>query len=543
MQSAVTRSLLSLLIAVMMAPSGAAADATRAEAAARIRADVEFLADDSLEGREAGTDGYDDAADYVVRRLKEIGAQPANRDGWRQKIRLRSAVRDLDASRFIINSADGAEELRHLDDYIAARSYSRAGFHVEAPVVYVGYGVVAPEDGVDDYQGLDVAGKIVVAFDGAPPGMNTEKRAFYAKGEVKLSYAAERGAAGFVAMPTKAEIARNKWPRVVSGAKAAGMTFFGPNRRPLIAAPDVRAVATLNESGARKLFKGEEIDYDALLAGEDGGKGAPKGFNLRKSATLSGRSFLSDATSANVIGIIRGSDRRLAKEVVLITAHLDHLGVTPGRKPGEDAIYNGAVDNASGVAVMLEAARMMADAGERPKRTVAFVALTAEEKGLLGSQYMTIYSPFTGRRAVADINIDMPVALFPFTDVIAFGAERSTIGATVEIAASEMGVALAADPMPDENFFVRSDHYSFIKAGVPSIFLRLGFSNGGEKALQDFLRDHYHQPSDDATLPIDYDALARFAELNFRIARALADAPEPPAWNEGDFFGELFSAE
>lgn len=208
----------------------------------------------------------------------------------------------------------------------------------------------------------------------------------------------------------------------------------------------------MSEEGARKMFSGERVDYDALLAKEAKGEGAPAGSALEKKAAISGRSILSDTTSANVIGVIRGSDRRLSREVVIMTAHLDHIGVTARAKPGEDAINNGAIDNASGVAVMLEAARMMTESGVRPKRTVAFVALTAEEKGLLGSQYMTINTPFPQRRAVANINIDMPVALYPFTDVIAFGAERSSIGATVEKAASAMGIALAPDPMPDENF-------------------------------------------------------------------------------------------
>ncbi|MCB2112678.1 MAG: M28 family metallopeptidase [Parvularculaceae bacterium] len=509
----------------------------------RIRADVAYLADDARKGREAGEKGYDDAASYVIKRMKEIGVRPPRRGGWRQTIRLRSAVRDIESAQFNLNSPAGAVNLVHLEDYISARSYNKSGYDVDAPLVFAGYGVTAPEEGVDDYADLDVDGKIVVVFTGAPPGMNSEKRAFFSRSEVKLSAAAARGAIGFLAIPTITEIKKNKWPRIVNGARSAGMTFFDPNGRLLIAAPDVAAVATMSEAGARKLFAGEQFDYDTLLAEENQGALAPKGFELLKTAALKGRSILSDARSANVIGVIRGSDRRLARQVVIVTAHLDHLGVSNRAAPDEDAIYNGAIDNASGVAVMLEAARMMQESGVRPKRTVAFIALTAEEKGLLGSQYLTINNPFVGRRAVANVNIDMPVALYPFTDVIAFGAERTTIGASVESAAREMGLTLSPDPMPDENFFVRSDHFSFIKAGVPAVSLRLGFSNGGEKAFREFLRDHYHRPSDDLSLPIDYGALAHFAELNYRILRDLADAESEPAWREGDFFGDLFSAD
>ncbi len=262
-----------------------------------------------------------------------------------------------------------------------------------------------------------------------------------------------------------------------------------------------------------------------------------------RTATISGASTLSDARSDNIIGVIEGSDPALRNEVVLLTAHLDHIGVVPGAKAGEDAINNGALDNSGGIAVLLEAARAFKVSGVRPKRTIAFAAVTAEEKGLLGAEYLARHPAFGKKRLVANVNLDMPIALYPFTDVIAFGAERSSIGPAVARAAESMGLTLSPDPIPDENLFIRSDHYAFVKEGTPAVFLVPGFASGGDNAFADFLKNHYHKPTDDLTLPIDYDALARFAELNYRIARDLADGAETPAWTKGDFFGTMFAKE
>ncbi len=507
----------------------------------RIRADVAFLADDRRQGREAGTPGYDAAADYVIGRMKAVGLKPASGESWRQNVPLRASVRDIEAARFTLSSNAGARTLIHLEDYIIGRFYDEPAFAVTAPLVYAGYGVSAPNEGVDDYAGLDVSGKIVVAFSGAPPAMNTEKRAYYSSSDVKLETAAARGAAGFVSMMTKEEAEKNRWKNAVAHAGSAGMTWIGEDGRAFSVAPSIMASASLSASGAAKLFAGETADFAALQAKEAAGEGAPKGFTLKKTATLAGASVLADASSDNVIGVIEGADRELRNEVILLTAHLDHVGVLKSAKAGEDAINNGAIDNAGGVAVLIEAANAFREAGVRPKRTVAFAAVTAEENGLIGSDYLARNPVFGGARVVANVNIDMPIALYPFTDVIAFGAERSSIGPAVGRAAQAMGIALSPDPIPGENLFVRSDHYSFVKQGAPAIFLVPGFASGGAEAFGKFLKEHYHKPSDDLTLPIDYDALARFTELNYRIARELADAPETPAWEAGDFFGTMFS--
>ncbi|WP_347275371.1 M28 family metallopeptidase [Sphingomonas sp. HITSZ_GF] len=242
--------------------------------------------------------------------------------------------------------------------------------------------------------------------------------------------------------------------------------------------------------------------------------------------------------SANVIGIIPGSDPVLKDEYVVLSAHLDHLGMS--KEPG-DKIYNGAMDNASGVATMLEAARAFATSGKPPRRSILFVALGGEEEGLIGSDYLARHPVVGSGKVVADVNLDMPILLYDFQDVVAFGAEHSTLGPIVADAAAKMGVTLSPDPMPSENLFVRSDHYSFVKVGVPSIFLVTGFRNGGEKAFRSFLRSHYHQANDDVTQPFDWQAGAKFAKINYLIAREIADRDEAPRWYEGNSYGDRYA--
>jgi Zn-dependent M28 family amino/carboxypeptidase len=241
----------------------------------------------------------------------------------------------------------------------------------------------------------------------------------------------------------------------------------------------------------------------------------------------------------NVIGVIAGADPALKDEYVVISAHLDHMGKS--RTAGSDGIYNGAMDNASGVATMLEAARAFTKDGKPPRRSIMFVAVAAEEQGLLGSSFLTRNPLVGGGRMVANVNLDMPILLYDFQDVVAFGAEHSTMGPIVAAAAAKMNVSLSPDPVPSQNLFVRSDHYSFVKAGIPAVFLVPGFKNGGDKAFREFERRHYHQVSDDISLPFDWNAGAKFARLNYLIAREIADADQAPRWYQGNSYGDRYA--
>ena len=243
--------------------------------------------------------------------------------------------------------------------------------------------------------------------------------------------------------------------------------------------------------------------------------------------------------TANVIGVLPGSDPALKDEYVVLSAHLDHLGLD--KRQGRDPIFNGAMDNAAGVATMLEAARAFAQSGKPPRRSILFLALGAEEEGLIGSDYFARHPTIGSGKIVADVNLDMPILLYDFQDVVAFGAEHSTLGPIVAAAGARMGVTLSPDPMPQENLFVRSDHYSIVKTGVPSVVLVTGCKNGGEKAFRDFLKSHYHQVNDDVSQPFDWNAGAKFARINYLIAREIADRDEAPRWYQGNQYGDRYA--
>ena len=228
----------------------------------------------------------------------------------------------------------------------------------------------------------------------------------------------------------------------------------------------------------------------------------------------------------------------------MLSAHLDHIGVTavkPGEPAGTDHINNGALDNAAGIATMLEVARAMAQSPNKPKRSIIFVASTGEEKGLLGADYFARHPSVPIDKIVGNVDLDMPLLLYRFTDVTAFGADHSTLGPLVAAAVKPMGIALSGDPMPQESIFVRSDHYMFVRQGVPAVFLATGYANGGQEQWGKFLNGNYHHPGDDMKQPIDWVAGARFAEANYRITLAMADAPQAPMWYKGDYFGDLFA--
>lgn len=525
--------------AAAVAHSGAETSAAR-----RIRADVVWLADDAREGREAGTAGYDAAADYVAARFAALGLKPAGeKGGWFQQVTLRRSMRNLDLSRLVFAREGAAPaELVNLEDYLITTSAVTLA-EVSAPVVFAGYGVTDPESGHDDYAGLDVKGKIVAVFSGAPADMDSEKRAHYTGQGAKARNAAARGAAAIISLPTIASEKRFNWSMAQRFARNASMTWLHPDGTPNEATPSMKVTATLSVDGARKLFEGAALSFDALRDKEAAGE-TLAGFDLPIIVSMQGGADYEDVKSPNVAGMIEGADPALKHEVVVLTAHLDGVGVEPprpGQPEGVEVIRNGALDNAMGVATMIEAARAFVESGVRPARTIVFLAVTAEEKGLLGAGYYARHPTVPKEAIVANVNLDMPLVLFDFVDVIAFGAERSTLGELVGAAAGSMGIALSPDPVPEQNLFTRSDHYRFVEQGVPSVFLVVGFGNGGDKAFADFLATHYHRAGDDISLPIDYDAAARFAELNYRIARAIAAAPERPRWKEGDFFGEMFA--
>jgi hypothetical protein len=414
-----------------------------------------------------------------------------------------------------------------------------------APLVFAGYGIDAPAAGIDDYRGLDVRGKIIVVLAGSPSGLSSETAAHLT--DQKAVMASRHGAIGMITLMTEESEKVAPWAVRVGYLGTPRMTWLGKNGEPLNDAPGIRATATINGAAAEILFAGSGKTYAALRA-EAARNGRPAGFPLKTQMRIKRESVWTDVTSPSVIAALPGSDPRLKHEAVILMGHLDHLGVktaaaTPaaGNAPAkkEDLVYNGALDNAAGIATMIEAAR--AFAGAKPRRTIMFIAIAAEEKGLLGAEYFAHHPTVPLANIAAVVNLDMPLLLYDFTDVIAFGAEHSTVAQAVGRAARSMGIALSPDPMPEENIFVRSDHYMFVKQGVPAILLATGFANGGEAQWKHFLGGVYHSVGDDLTQPIDWQAGAKYARLNYLISRELADADERPRWYQGNYFGDLYA--
>ncbi len=522
----------------------AAAAATEAaeNGVERLKADVAWLADDARQGRETGTAAYREAANYVAARMASMGLKPGANGSWFQETSYLSGKQINEASKFSITKPDGETvELANIEDFRVFPSMAAPSFAIEnAEAVFVGYGVHAPAFGYDDYEGVDVEGKVVVYFTGAPDIFDTESRAHFNSSSLKLKEASERGAIGAISLYTSTGEKRYPWERFVANPTFSAMTWLWPDGRPDTAGPNIMGSVRPHPDKAALLFEGAPQSYARVRAAADGEAEATGSFDLAVKVSMAGAMEMTRMTSPNVVGLVPGADPKLKNEYVVLTAHLDHIGVNERLiAKGEDGINNGAMDNAVGVATMLNVARDFL-AGEPPARSVLVVAVAGEEKGLLGSDYFAHFPTIGRGEMVANVNLDMPVILHDFTDVIAFGAERSSIGPVVKAALDAQGYKLSPDPIPELGVFTRSDHYRFVEQGVPSIFLWTGFENGGEETFWDFYSHHYHRPSDDISQPIRYDALARFAEVNFIVADALANTPERPRWNEGDFFGSLF---
>ena len=520
-----------LLLAV---PGAAQTQSADPRIAQRVRADVEFLASDHLEGRDTGSRGYNIAADYVAGQFRAIGLEPAGENGgWFQQVPFRRASYEQQP-RLTLNIGGRQVALEPGKDAALRPSVVARTRQLTAGFVFVGHGLKDRRFGFDDYAGLDVKGKIAVAIAGTPKGLPSDIEAHL--NASKDAMAAAAGAIGFVELPRntgsagRGDPVRRGGRPLIDWVDSAGRAGSNP--------AGLQLQLSFSQQWAARLFEGAPRSLSSVRS--EAKKGRPRGFPLPPTLTVDALSKWEDFTSPEVIGLLKGSDPTLAAQHVVLMGHLDHLGVKPDAKPGEDAIYNGALDNAAGVATMLEAARMFAAQPVRPRRSVMFIANTGEERGLLGADYYASHPTVPAASIVGLVDLDMPLLLYPFTDVTAFGADHSTIGATVAEAGRSMGIAVAPDPMPEEAIFTRSDHYKFVRRGVPAVLLMTGHANGGKAAWGNYLGKTYHSPQDDLSLKIDWDAGARYALLNYRIARAMADAAQRPMWLGNDYFGELF---
>ena len=500
----------------------------------RIRADITFLADDLLEGRGNGSRGYEIAARFVAARFGALGLTPGNKGNWFQRVRFAESKLRPDAPAYL---QIGDRRFAHGEDILLSATALYPDQQISGDAVFVGYGLDSPAQGFDDYAGLDVRGKIVVALWGFPPGSPSEMAAHLNSEKTRM--AQDRGALGLISIHTPTQEKVSPWETRRKGAMRPSHAWVGPDGRPYSAAPNLPLTGSLGRPAAEALFANAAVPLATVIAQSEKQGGRPKGFPLASKISAERHSLVTPIASPNVMGILKGSDPTLANEYILLTAHLDAIGLV--EPENGDAIVNGAMDNASGIATMLEVARAFKESGTRPKRSIMFVALAGEEKGLLGASYLAKNPVLGDGRIVGLVNLDMPMLTYDFQDVVAFGAEHSTIGGAVSRAIASANVKLTPDPEPEQVLFTRTDHYMFVKEGVPAVSLDTGPANGGAAANADFIKHRYHKPGDDIRQKFDWNAAAKFARINYLIARELADAETEPRWYAGDFFGDTFA--
>jgi len=484
---------------------------------------VKALADDNMEGREAGTDGHRLAAAYVASEFHRAGLEPCGDDGYFQKVPMRSRVLDEPATSLKIG---GQEVTLGQDALISMRS--RPPQSLSAPLVFAGYGLRLPDYRYDDFAGTDVRGKVVVYLTGGPGGVPGAVLAHYQSSEQRLPLLRSLGAVGAIGIASRP--GDLPWDRIAANRKAPAMELAEGD-----AAEFLSISLNRDRPLAASLFDGAPISLAELSKMAVGGKRL-RSFALKPELEVRVRFTPGLVDSINICGKLSGSDRSLSREAIAVTAHLDHLGKRSRNGDNKDIIYNGAMDNASGVATLIETALTLGKVRKRPRRPVLFVAVTAEEKGLLGSRWFAERPPVP---VVAGINMDMFLPLYPMRSVLGLGAEESTLGLRLQAIAPSMGLAVQADPEPERNRFIRSDQYSFIREGIPALALKVGYeprSKDAETARR-WQAERYHGVTDDVSQPVDMDAAATFNELVRRLVEDVANQRQRPQWYPQSFFG------
>ena len=507
---------------------------------AAIKAHIAYLADDRLLGRQAGTPGYQLAVDYVTQQLKALGVKPAGDAGtYVQKVRLRRAFLEPGAT-FAARDAQGtALALTAGQDYIVYPSPELPATAVtNAPLAFAGFGISAPELGYDDYAGLDVKGKVVVIVRGAPRTFASTVASASQDLSGLLKAAVGHGAVGLLLASAHAgplpDLKKGTYSVLgPDGKVAASRTFAVGSRQQLYGAV---SAATL-----QRFLQTAALDTTQVFAAIRSGK--PASAALKTTVSASAQARYQDIESFNVVGKFSGSDAKLREEYVVHSAHLDHLGVAAPVRG--DSIYNGAHDNASGVACVLEIAKVYSRLKEKPKRTMLFVFVTGEELGLLGSSAFAASPTVPKASIVADINMDMPTLIAPLLSVVALGGQHSTLIKPVQRASAYMNIALENDPEPEQNRFIRSDQYSFVTAGIPALHLKYGNKtadgrNDLSQQVQAWRAVTYHKPQDDINGRFDFEAGRKYVQLCFLVGYQVAQDVARPQWNRGDFFGQRY---
>lgn len=489
---------------------------------------VEAIASDANEGRLAGSPGFDRAADYVVAQLKSYGLKPAGTNGYFQPVELMEQRFDQEASTAVLKRPSGDIVLSVPQD-LYYRGSGPMPASIEAPLVFAGYGLSIPEAGHDDFSGLDVKGKIVVVLSGGPATISGALKSDARSGRAKLL--AARGALGLIAVTTPRQV-EIKWDRQVAISHQPSMYLADPALREA-ATPFVQA--TLSPEKAELLFAGSGHSFAELSALSDASRPVP-GFDLSGRVAMTIVAARSPVHGKNIVAVLPGSDPRLRADYLLLSAHLDGYGI--GEPIKGDSIYNGAFDNAVGVATVLDVVKVIAAGKARPKRSLLVAIVTAEEKGLLGSRYFAARPTVPRSAIIANINLDMPLPIFKLTSVTPVGFEESSLGEDAKAVGAAMGLPIVPDPKPDRNVFTRSDQYSFIKEGIPALFLKYGFALGTpeEKVEAEWRANIYHSPQDDLLQPVMKAEGVKLADYMIGLVRRVADKAERPRWHETSYF-------
>ena len=493
-----------------------------------IKADITYLADDKLKGRAPGTEGYQMAVDYVVNHLKALNVKPAGENGtWLQTVRIRKAF--VHDAKMLVNNTPVTNGLAIYPSPVTSTTISSSG------IVFAGYGISEPALGYDDYTNLDVKGKTVIVIRGTTDKLSSSVSAHVASSSTILKVAALHGAVGVIiaSADTAIKTAANLSQGVNSimddqGNVAVSRSYYSNQLKLYASANYMAATAIFNSLG--RSFTDMIMKYKA---------GEPQSFTLNGTIQFSYTSTYKDILSYNVVGKITGSDPQLKNEYVVHSAHLDHLGI--GRPVEGDSIYNGAHDNASGVASLLGIAKIYNSIKIKPKRSILVVMVTGEEMGDLGSGYFATHPTVPVKSMVADVNTDMPTIIAPLLSITALGAEHSSLSAQVTEAASYFGISVEPDPEPKQARFTRSDQYSFVLAGIPALHIKYGSKTAdGKNNLNDIVAPwrakYYHKPQDDINGVFDFEAGKKYAQLNFLIGYLVAQNTGRPVWNKGDIF-------
>lgn len=503
----------------------------------KIKNHIAYLADDKLKGRKPGQEGYQMAVDYVVDQFTQMGMLPAGNDGtFLQKLILRTATVNNKASMAVLVDKTGnVDSLITGRDIIIAPGVFLKDVKLESPLVFVGYGIEIPGK-YSDYENIDVKGKIVVFLNGSPQGLDlpSTMMAHFANAASKMEIATQKGAVGAIIVPASLND-----PIRATGSTTAAMNPEKTTAYGRSVSGNLQAVAHIPYRTLQRLFFNSDKSLYQTLS--DLKSGRPSSFDLHRSLRIKYTSTFSDIESYNVVAKIEGRDKILKNEYVVHTAHLDHVGI--GKPIKGDSIYNGAHDNASGVASLLEIARVYRQMGSSPLRSVLIVMVTAEEMGLLGSAYFAGNPTVPKEQIVADVNTDMPTLIAPLLSVAPLGAEHSSLEKNVAFACKQLGLVMQPDPMPEENRFIRSDQYSFVQQGIPALHIKYGtLTSDPSFNLVAFTKkwrdENYHKPSDEITNNFDFDAARKYVQLNFLISYSVAQTRARPTWNEGDFFGQ-----